>query len=85
MKKHKYVTPAIFSFFMIGLGQIVKGDSDRGLKWVLFFYLFYPLLIYVTLMINARIFVATMAVGVIVYPVFWLYNVYDAYNRKIER
>ena len=74
--------PAIFSSLVIGLGQIIKGDSDKGLKWMLLFYFFLPAVIYVSLLINANLFIFIFALIVIVYPLFWLYNIYDAYTRN---
>ena len=82
MKEQRYLTPAICSLLIIGMGQIIKGDSDKGLKWILFFYLFYPAVIYASLMVSANLFIFVLGVSVFVYPLFWLYNIYDAYTRN---
>lgn len=82
MKKKRYWVPAIFSAFIVGLGQIIKGHSKKGLKWILYFYFFIPAVIYVSLMISARLFIVVLGATVIVYPIFWLYNILDTLNSK---
>ena len=84
MKKRKYWLPAIFSALIIGLGQIIKGHSKKGLKWILLFYFLYPAAIYASLAISARLFIAVLGVAVVVYPVFWLYNVADALTKPVH-
>ncbi|MFB6145111.1 MAG: hypothetical protein ABEJ99_01245 [Candidatus Nanohaloarchaea archaeon] len=64
----KYGFAAILSFFMPGLGQIVKGQIWKGIG----------------LMLGAVISVGLMMVviGFIMYPVIWIYSIYDAYNNE---
>ena len=82
MKKQKYYIPAILSALVVGLGQIIKGDSKKGLKWLLSFYLFFPTLLYLLFLITPKAFMAGLAVAIIVYPVFWIYNIVDALLRE---
>jgi len=83
MKKKSYLAPAVFSALIIGLGQVIKGESDKGLKWILLFYLFLPGLTYASLILNAYLFITVIAFEVLVYPVFWIYNIHDAYRREV--
>lgn len=81
--KKKYYMPAILSALVVGLGQIVKGDSNKGLKWIISLYLLFPAMLYGLFLISARLFVVALAVAIIVYPAFWIYNVADALLRKV--
>jgi len=69
---------AILSACIIGLGQIIKGDSDKGIKWMLFFYFFFPALTYVALKLHGYAFLFIFGFGIIAYPIFWIYNILDA-------
>ncbi|MCL7413959.1 MAG: hypothetical protein M8353_10160, partial [ANME-2 cluster archaeon] len=57
---------AIASFFIPGLGQIYNGEIGKGILFI----------------IVGGIFALLMAVliGFILYPLFWIYNIYDAYK-----
>ncbi|MCW3105738.1 MAG: hypothetical protein JWQ09_244 [Segetibacter sp.] len=64
MQKQTYGLPALLSFFIPGLGQLIKGQIGKGiLIWVvgglLTFFLFWT---------------------IIVPLVIWIWNIYDAYN-----
>ena len=66
MEKQKHGIPALISFFIPGLGQIIKGDILKGiLIWVLggviTFFLWWTF---------------------IVPFIIWAWNVYDAYNAN---
>ena len=66
MEKQKHGIPALISFFIPGLGQIIKGDILKGiLIWVLggviTFFLWWTF---------------------IVPLIIWAWNVYDAYNAN---
>ena len=56
----------ILSFFIPGLGQIYNGEIGKGVLFI----------------IIAFILALTTAVliGFILYPIFWIYNMYDAYK-----
>ena len=83
MSKEYHPFAAIFSVFFVGIGQIIKGDSKKGLKWILFFYLFIPATIYVSFVINAYLFIFVFGISMMILPVFWLYNVIDALFKRV--
>lgn len=70
----------IASFFIPGLGQIYNGQILKGI----FFILLHGLSILIgILLIFAGIFNTNgtpILIGIILYPIFWVYNLYDAYN-----
>jgi hypothetical protein len=80
--RKKYLFPAIFSALVVGLGQMVKGESKKGLKLMLWFYLGFPVIIYGSLLLNSYLFLAVFAVFVVIYPVIWSLNVIDAYSKQ---
>lgn len=82
-KRKKYQLPALLSFFVAGLGQIIKGDAKKGLKIMLWFYLGLPLLLYGAMLLNAYIFLVMLAFSVVFYPVFWALNIVDAYSHQV--
>jgi len=57
---------AVCSFLFTGLGQIYNGQIGKGIMFV---------------MIGAILFISIfLVIGLILYPLFWLYNIYDAYT-----
>ena len=63
---------AILSFFFTGLGQIYNGQIGKGIIFgIIGFILALTILI---------------GIGLFLYPLFWVYNLYDAYNtaKKIN-
>ena len=64
---------AIASFFIPGLGQIYNGKIGKGIMYIIIGIIF-ALLMFVL-------------IGFILYPLFWIYNMYDAYTtaEKINR
>lgn len=64
----RYGVPAILSFFIPGLGQVVKGQFWKG----------------VGMFIGAAIAGALTVVGIglILYPLVWVWSIYDAYTSK---
>lgn len=82
-QRKKYYWPAVLSAFIAGFGQIVKGDSKKGLKIMLWFYLGLPIIIFGSLLLNAYLFILVFAVLVLFYPVFWALNVMDAYSSQL--
>ena len=63
---------AVLSFLFTGLGQIYNGQIGKGIVFVV-----------VGIVFAGLIFVL---IGVILYPIFWIYNIYDAYTtaKKIN-
>lgn len=57
---------AIASFFIPGLGQIYNGQIGKGIMFIIIGTIF-ALLMFVL-------------IGFILYPLFWIYNIYDAYS-----
>ncbi|MDY6778752.1 MAG: DUF5683 domain-containing protein [Candidatus Nanohaloarchaea archaeon] len=70
MTSERYDAPAILSFFIPGLGQIVKDEIWKGIG----------------LMLGALISIGLMfvVIGLLTYPFVWFYAVYDAYNTPIQ-
>lgn len=62
-----YGVPAILSLFVPGLGQIVKGQLWKGIG----------------MLIAAGIsgLLTFVLIGFLIYPLVWIYSVYDAYNN----
>jgi len=57
---------AVLSFLFTGLGQIYNGQIGKGIS-----FLVLGIILAFTVLI---------LIGFILYPVFWIYNIYDAYN-----
>ncbi|HVP23846.1 MAG TPA: zinc-ribbon domain-containing protein [Conexivisphaerales archaeon] len=57
---------AVLSFLFTGLGQIYNGQIGKGITFVAVGIV--------------CLFTIIFFVGLILYPLFWIYNVYDAYN-----
>jgi hypothetical protein len=62
--KRTHGIPALFSFFIPGLGQLVKG------------HLFKALGIWIALIVTG----ATPIVGIPLGLIIWIWQIYDAYN-----
>ncbi|HTY13170.1 MAG TPA: hypothetical protein VMD02_03165, partial [Candidatus Omnitrophota bacterium] len=77
-----YWLPAAFSFFIVGLGQLVKGDSEKGIKFLLMFYFALPAVIYFSLMVSGAIFLAVFGISTIFAVIFWAYNIFDALKAR---
>ncbi len=83
VQRKKYIWLALASAAVAGLGQVIKGDAVKGLKIMLWFYLGFPMIIFGSLLLNAYLFLACLAVFVIAYPVIWIFNIIDAYSTQI--
>jgi len=57
---------AIASFFFTGLGQIYNGEIGKGIMFMIIGGVFLLLMF--------------VLIGLILYPLFWIYNIYDAYK-----
>ncbi|MBI5701628.1 hypothetical protein HZC34_07315 [Candidatus Saganbacteria bacterium] len=68
----------IFSALFIGSGQILKGETEKGIKIMLAFYFGVPLILYFTLGISGGLFVIVFGITIIFTVLFWLYNIWDA-------
>lgn len=75
----KRYIPAISSFFLVGAGQILKGNSKKGLLLFLAFYFALPMSLYVLLIAaSGEIFLFSLGAGVIAMVGLWLYSFIDA-------
>lgn len=66
------------SAFLVGGGQILKGETEKGLKFLLSFYFGMPMLLYVTLSFSGALFLVIFGVSIIFAIIFWIYNIWDA-------
>jgi hypothetical protein len=64
--KRKHGIPALFSFFIPGLGQLVKG------------HLFKALGIWIALIISGAVFIT--GTGIPLGLIIWIWQIYDAYK-----
>lgn len=58
--------PALFSFFIPGLGQLVKGHLSKAVG------------IWAALLVSA--FMSVIGIGFLIGLVIWIAQIYDAYN-----
>ena len=56
----------ILSFFIPGLGQIYNGEIGKGILFIIIAFML--------------ALTTAVLIGFILYPIFWIYNMYDAYN-----
>jgi hypothetical protein len=80
--KKRYFWPAAASFFIVGLGQVIKGEGRKGLLLILTFYFTIPGLVYLMLMINAYLFLTTLGLGIICGTVLWAQSLVDAWSHE---
>jgi hypothetical protein len=80
--KKRYVWPAVASFLIVGLGQIIKGEGEKGLRLLLAFYFLLPSLVYLALMFNAYFFLTTLGFCLVGGIALWTYNLLDAYQYE---
>ncbi|WP_082089118.1 hypothetical protein [Methanosarcina siciliae] len=64
--KKTHGAPALFSFFIPGLGQLVKGQVSKALG------------VWAALLISA--FMSIVGIGILMGMVVWVAQIYDAYN-----
>ncbi len=57
---------AVLSFFIPGLGQIYNGQIGKGIAVIVISFVL--------------IFSMVILVGFILYPLFWIWSIYDAYT-----
>ncbi len=57
---------AVLSFLFTGLGQIYNGQVGKGISFIVFGIVL--------------AFTVLFLIGFILYPIFWIYNIYDAYT-----
>ena len=67
-EKQKHGVPALLSFFIPGLGQLIKGHIVKAI------FIFLGVIISIPLII--------IGIGIITLPILWLWGIYDAYNSN---
>ncbi len=80
-KRVKHWWPALASLLVVGLGQIIKKEGDKGLKMMLACYLGIPTALYTALLINGYLFLLVLALCLVFGMIMWVYNVADALLR----
>lgn len=61
---------AVLSFLFVGLGQIYNGQIGKGILFIV---------VGVVAVLSMLI-----LIGFLLYPLFWIYNIYDAYTTAKE-
>jgi hypothetical protein len=79
MKFHPFA--AIFSVLVVGLGQIIKGESEKGLALLLIIYFVLPAAVYLSLLIGSYLFIYVLGFSIIFGIMLWIYNILDALLR----
>ena len=79
MKLHYF--SALGSAIIVGLGQIIRGHSKKGLILILLFYLTLPALVSLALLINGYLFLYTLGIAIICGIILWGYSIGDALLR----
>jgi len=80
--KFKYWPEALASLMVVGLGQIIKGEGKKGLLLLLFFYFVLPILVYLSLLINAYFFFFVFSFSLLCGIITWVYNIWDALTHE---
>nr|WP_300609437.1 hypothetical protein [Methanohalophilus sp.] len=66
-EKKTHGVPALLSFFMPGLGQIIKGEIFKAIGiWI---------------GLATGYLLSFVLIGFILVPIIWLWQIYDAYNN----
>jgi hypothetical protein len=80
-----HVIEAIGSILVVGLGQIIKGESKKGLGLMLSFYFVIPAIVYVPLMFKSYLFIYLFGFSIISGIILWVYSVGDALLKKKQQ
>ncbi|MBU0502408.1 MAG: hypothetical protein ABIH69_01140 [bacterium] len=76
MKIHYF--EGLCSFFIVGLGQIIKGEGQKGTRLLLTFYFACPAASYASLLLNNVFFLYILGAVIISAIILWLYSIGDA-------
>jgi hypothetical protein len=76
------ILEAISSVFIVGLGQIIKGESKKGLILLLSFYFVIPAIVYIPLMFKSYLFIYLFGLAIISGIILWIYSIGDALLKK---
>lgn len=72
------------SILVVGLGQITKGETNKGVLLLLLFYFVLPSVIYLALMLNGHIFLVVLGLALILGIILWVYSFVDACVKNEE-
>ncbi|MFA6431365.1 MAG: hypothetical protein WCV91_03155 [Candidatus Margulisiibacteriota bacterium] len=81
-KSNNYYTEAFASLLIVGLGQVLKGEGEKGLKLILWFYFVLPEISYCALIINGFLFIFVLSFALILGFILWIYGIYDALKNE---
>ena len=73
--------PGFWSLLVVGLGQVLKGEGKKGLLLILLFYLTFPTMLYLSLMLGDLIFLSVFSLIVVLEISLWIYSVWDALKK----
>jgi hypothetical protein len=79
MKLH--ILQATCSALIVGLGQIIKGETEKGVAILLTFYFFLPAVVYFSLVINPYLFLSVLGFSTIFGIMLWIYSIGDAFLK----
>jgi hypothetical protein len=69
---------AMCSALVVGLGQIIKGEGEKGVVLLLTFYFVLPAAVYLSLIINPYLFLSVLGFSTIFGIMLWIYSMGDA-------
>jgi hypothetical protein len=78
MQMRLHYLEALGSLLVVGLGQIIKGETQKGLSLLLVFYFALPAFVYLALLVTAQYFLYALAAALILGIMIWVYSVGDA-------
>jgi hypothetical protein len=76
MKFHLF--RAMCSALVVGLGQIIKGENEKGVVLLLTFYFVLPTAVYLSLIINPYLFLSVLGFSTIFGIMLWVYSIGEA-------
>jgi TM2 domain-containing membrane protein YozV len=65
----KHGVPAVLSFFLPGLGQMIKGEVGKGI------------LIFIGFWVSVAM--VAILIGIITTPILYFWQIIDAYNKEV--
>lgn len=71
------------STLIVGLGQILKGQTEKGFILLLTTYLALPGILYLAFLRSGGFFLFIFGVCIVAFFVLWIYNVIDAYISEV--
>ena len=77
MKKWHYIE-ALSSLLIAGTGQIIHGESIKGLKIILCVYVAIPLAVFGALVINGYLFLLVLGMASLLGILVWGYSIWEA-------